>query len=225
VKTWRHYRVWRRDMLTWLARSLRNLAGDDVIVFIDSCPLISLKNMLASNQISRNLTHGNPMDFAKGSTNVSKRELLAVEDFVTVADMSVCYCYCYYSLLLLWLLVFPQLTVDPSGPAFDLHVPVPTIIGSIPLAATLQQYGAPAPYPPPAPGPSAPGMPPMNYDDSTMPTAPPAAYPPNMRKFVVGLCICQEMASYIRCCAIVLSVTIPLTNHRQASHATLLGSD
>jgi hypothetical protein len=49
-----------------------DLAGDDVIVFIDSWPLISLKILLATNQISRMVTHGNPVDFTKGSPNVRK---------------------------------------------------------------------------------------------------------------------------------------------------------
>jgi hypothetical protein len=40
--------------------------------------------MLASNQISINLTHENPIGFAKRSPNVSKGELLSGEDDVWV---------------------------------------------------------------------------------------------------------------------------------------------
>jgi hypothetical protein len=68
---------------------LPDLAGDDVIVFIDSWPLISLQNLLASNQISINLTHRNPMDFTEGSPNVSKRELLTGEDAVSFANINI----------------------------------------------------------------------------------------------------------------------------------------
>jgi hypothetical protein len=56
------------------------LAGDDVLVFIDSWPLIGLKIMLATNQISRIYKHRNLVDFTKGSPNVSKGEVLAEED-------------------------------------------------------------------------------------------------------------------------------------------------
>jgi hypothetical protein len=65
--------------LTFFATK-KNLAGEEVIVFIDSWPLISLKIMFATNQISRIVTHGIPVGFTKGSPNVSKGELLAGED-------------------------------------------------------------------------------------------------------------------------------------------------
>jgi hypothetical protein len=87
--------IWRANMTSvssvtsWYANViwafLWDLAGEEVIVFIDLWPLISLNILLASNQISRILTHKNPMDFAKGSPNVSKRELLAGEDGMSVA--------------------------------------------------------------------------------------------------------------------------------------------
>jgi hypothetical protein len=64
------------------------LAGDDGIVFIDSWPLISIKILLATNQISRIFTHGNPVDFTKGSPNGSNGELIAGEDDVPVAHLS-----------------------------------------------------------------------------------------------------------------------------------------
>jgi hypothetical protein len=35
---------------------------------------------------------------------------------------------------------FLKLIVDPSGPAFDLNVPVELIIGTIPLQSAVQQY-------------------------------------------------------------------------------------
>jgi hypothetical protein len=62
------------------------LAGEEVIVFI--WPLISLKIMFATNQISRIFTHGNPVDFTKGSPKVSKGELLAGEDAAMVEKAS-----------------------------------------------------------------------------------------------------------------------------------------
>jgi hypothetical protein len=77
-RSWRH--VESSDMLPWLSSSLQDLAGDDVIVFIDSWPLICLNILLATNQISNFCTHGNPVDFTKGSPNISKGELLAGED-------------------------------------------------------------------------------------------------------------------------------------------------
>ncbi|KAK3097148.1 hypothetical protein FSP39_006820 [Pinctada imbricata] len=40
---------------------------------------------------------------------------------------------------------YVQLNVVPSGAAFDLNVMVPLIIGSIPLASTVEQYGVPPP--------------------------------------------------------------------------------
>jgi hypothetical protein len=52
------------------------MAGEEVIVFIDSWPQI----LFATNQISRMFTHGNPVDFTKASLNVSKRDLLAGDD-------------------------------------------------------------------------------------------------------------------------------------------------
>jgi hypothetical protein len=66
--------------LTFFAQNNNNVAGEEVIVFIDSWPLISLKILLATNHILRIFTHGNPVDFTKGSPNVSKGELLAGED-------------------------------------------------------------------------------------------------------------------------------------------------
>lgn len=53
-----------------------------------------------------------------------------------------------------------QLTVDPSGPAIDLHVPVHVIIGTTPLRSVVQQYqtqfGMSTPETPalPSPGPA-----------------------------------------------------------------------
>ena len=41
-----------------------------------------------------------------------------------------------------------QLEVDPSGPAFDLEVPLEIIIGTIPLRTFVPTYGQPA-FPPP----------------------------------------------------------------------------
>ncbi|KAK3098191.1 hypothetical protein FSP39_017071 [Pinctada imbricata] len=40
---------------------------------------------------------------------------------------------------------YVELRVSPKGIAFDLSVLVPVVIGSIPLAATVQQYGVPPP--------------------------------------------------------------------------------
>jgi hypothetical protein len=42
--------------------------------------LISLTNLHVSNQMARNVSHGNPMDIAEGSPNASKTEILAGED-------------------------------------------------------------------------------------------------------------------------------------------------
>jgi hypothetical protein len=64
------------------------LAEEKVIVFIDSWPLISLKILFATNQISRMCTHVNPVDFTKGSPNVSKGELLAGENAVHINKQS-----------------------------------------------------------------------------------------------------------------------------------------
>jgi hypothetical protein len=70
-----------------LCKICTNLAGEEVIVFIDSWLLISLKIMFATNQISRIFTHGNLVDFTKGSPNVSKGELLAGEDELRLAQL------------------------------------------------------------------------------------------------------------------------------------------
>lgn len=52
-----------------------------------------------------------------------------------------------------------QLTVDPSGPAIDLHVPVHVIIGTTPLRSVVQQYqtqfGMSTPETPALPSPGA----------------------------------------------------------------------
>lgn len=57
-------------------------------------------------------------------------------------------------------ILIKQLTVDPSGPAIDLHVPVHVIIGTTPLRSVVQQYqtqfGMSTPETPalPSPGPA-----------------------------------------------------------------------
>jgi hypothetical protein len=47
--------------------------------------LIGQTKLYICNQISRNLSHGNPMDMAKCSPNASKREYLAGEDAIMQA--------------------------------------------------------------------------------------------------------------------------------------------
>ncbi|KAK3098424.1 hypothetical protein FSP39_019320 [Pinctada imbricata] len=77
-----------------------------------------------------------------------------------------------------------ELIIDPSGPAFKLHVPLEIIIGTIPLNAIVhqraqqQQYGLPPPQGAPhyglsegataPPAPSAPEMPPPSYSDCVL---------------------------------------------------------
>ncbi|BFZ02476.1 hypothetical protein BsWGS_05515 [Bradybaena similaris] len=60
-----------------------------------------------------------------------------------------------------------QLNVDPSGPSFDLEVPLEILIGTIPLMSVVQQH---RPMPP---------LPPAGVDNWNNPSAPPygAAYP------------------------------------------------
>lgn len=42
--------------------------------------------------------------------------------------------------LIIMFVFFVKLVIDPSGPAFDLNVPVEVIIGTIPLQSAVQQY-------------------------------------------------------------------------------------
>ncbi|BFZ02494.1 hypothetical protein BsWGS_05532 [Bradybaena similaris] len=67
-----------------------------------------------------------------------------------------------------------QLNVDPSGPAFDLEVPLEIVIGTIPLISVVQQY------------PPMPSLPSAGFDNWISPSAPsPDAAPagsPDMRK-------------------------------------------
>ncbi|XP_060600430.1 arrestin domain-containing protein 3-like isoform X2 [Ruditapes philippinarum] len=60
-----------------------------------------------------------------------------------------------------------QLEVDPSGPAFDLEVPLEIIIGTIPLRQVVQRY-----YPQWQPPPAQPAR--------AEPSAPPAVTPPDL---------------------------------------------
>ena len=70
-------------------------------------------------------------------------------------------------------LIWLQMSVEPSGLGFGLHVPVEVVIGSIPLNAIAQQYGMTLPPPPPQPDPSLPPPPPGApqglYSDVGMP--------------------------------------------------------
>ncbi|KAL5005445.1 hypothetical protein ScPMuIL_018901 [Solemya velum] len=71
-----------------------------------------------------------------------------------------------------------ELTVDPAGPALDLHVPLELILGTIPLQSVVQQYSRQQQLPITAePLPTKYGIEPaplaMPYAPPTMPSAPP----------------------------------------------------
>ncbi|CAG5135197.1 unnamed protein product [Candidula unifasciata] len=64
-----------------------------------------------------------------------------------------------------------QLNVDPSGPSFDLEVPLEILIGTIPLMSVVQQFRPMSPLPPPGYSPSAPPA------EGAFPDAPPTGIP------------------------------------------------
>lgn len=63
-----------------------------------------------------------------------------------------------------------QMVVDPSGPSFDLYVPLEVVIGSIPLAEIAQQHGMSLP-PLASKGQPPSGAPQGLYTESVMPTS------------------------------------------------------
>ncbi|KAJ8304271.1 hypothetical protein KUTeg_017854 [Tegillarca granosa] len=107
-------------------------------------------------------------EIAKGDTDVWYGEKLHIPA-VPASDLPGC-----NIIHIKYMVVF---NVDPSGPAFDLLVPVDVTIGTIPLRQTLQQYGfqvPPAPHPPPS-------APTLDYNDPTI-AAPPNVAMPGMRR-------------------------------------------
>ncbi|XP_046560887.1 LOW QUALITY PROTEIN: arrestin domain-containing protein 3-like [Haliotis rubra] len=75
---------------------------------------------------------------------------------------------------------FVQFCVSPAGPAFKLEIPLGVTIGSIPLRATLQQYG----FAPPSQGLGHP----ERYQEGAHATAPPEEImpPPSYAESVFG---------------------------------------
>ncbi|XP_071108217.1 arrestin domain-containing protein 3-like isoform X1 [Haliotis cracherodii] len=73
---------------------------------------------------------------------------------------------------------FVKLCVNPSGPAFQLEVPLRLIIGSIPLRSTLQQYG----FAPPPQGPD----PSQLYEGGAQASAQYSMPPPSYAESVFG---------------------------------------
>ena len=68
--------------------------------------------------------------------------------------------------------------MDPSGPAFDLDIPLDVVLGTIPLMSVVQQR---------------PPMAPVGFDGATpWPTAPPPEagmpqFPPNLREYRIKI--------------------------------------
>nr|XP_022329045.1 arrestin domain-containing protein 17-like [Crassostrea virginica]XP_022329046.1 arrestin domain-containing protein 17-like [Crassostrea virginica]XP_022329047.1 arrestin domain-containing protein 17-like [Crassostrea virginica] len=71
-----------------------------------------------------------------------------------------------------------ELVLEPSGPAYDLHVPVPVIIGSVPLVSVFRQhqtqYGVPSIHEAPPPAFPSTEAPPPAFPSTE---APPPAFP------------------------------------------------
>ncbi|XP_076465647.1 arrestin domain-containing protein 3-like [Babylonia areolata] len=84
-----------------------------------------------------------------------------------------------------------ELRVDPVGPAFELHVPVEVIVGTVPLHAVVQRYLAAHHIPPPSPQPPVYAQPPAS---SAAEARPPPSYflTPRFASYVFGHARAQD---------------------------------